>query len=752
LLTTVELGRQSNRAARFNAEMLDHTRREAAQRSEAVQLADVFRFAPLLRTLIAASALAVSVVVFAIYAQEAFGTWVQRVVLLDKTLLWPRANHVRVQDFPADRIRKVAKGSDFEITALADLTGRFRLPETVQVRYRTDEGTQGRDNMSSVGASGAHSEEQKYSYVFKGVMSSIGFDVLGGDDRDRGYRIEVVDSPTINRMELACVYPEYTGRPANTVPASGLVQLPQGTKVEIHCEANKDLVDVPITMVQGDKATALADIELPPDGDRRHFSVTLPDLTEDTTLLFELHDADGIRSRDPVRLVLAARADDVPVVALRLRGISTAITSQARLPVVGEAHDDYGLAKLWFEYQLDKPKARDKTGAEIAGTGAPAAREQPFHVSTLRHDGRPLSTITIEPTDGESLDLKRLAEIGDLLRRRGIKTVDDLARVTAPDEQSMLAGIKTQPQIDQALALAPQVGDRLTVTMKAADNCALPSGANVGQGERYQLDIVPPEQLLSMLEGRELMLRHQFEIIYQEFTDTRDALARLDFDGDQAKPSADEKIGHEPGDTSGAEPEDKSADQSGAERNSENGNESAGGEAAAANETPQQRTQRLVKRAIGLRDLRVARALDNADRSTHETQIVADAFNDIREEMVNNRIDTPELQTRLKDQIADPLKRVSGQMFPELRTRLLQLRRVLDDPTAGPAQLKNALVQCDVILTQMKLVLDKMLELETFNKVLDKLRDIITDQEKLNRDTQEQQKQELKNKLRDLQN
>jgi hypothetical protein len=110
------------------------------------------------------------------------------------------------------------------------------------------------------------------------------------------------------------------------------------------------------------------------------------------------------------------------------------------------------------------------------------------------------------------------------------------------------------------------------------------------------------------------------------------------------------------------------------------------------------------------------------------------------------------LQTRLKDQIADPLRRISTQMFPALKTRLVELRRELDDPTTGAAQLKESLKQCDAILTEMKLVLDKMLELETFNEVLDKLRDIITDQQKLNRDTQQQQKQELKNKLRDLQN
>jgi hypothetical protein len=729
LLTTVELGRPAKRRVQFNSEMLEHTRQEAAERSQAVRLGDVFRLAPLVRTLLAAVVLAGSILAFAMAEREAFGIWTQRILLLDKTVQWPRVNHVRVQDFPADRIRKVAKGSDFEITVAADLTGRFKVPETVQIRYRTDEGTQGRDNMSSVGTPGKGSQEQKYSYIFKGVMSSINFDIFGGDDRDRGYRIEVVDNPTISRMELTCEYPPYTDRPPNTMPASGLVQLPQGTNVVVQCEANKDLLDVPITMVQGDKATALADVELPPDGDRRHFSIAVPNLMEDTTLLFELHDADGIRSRDPVRLVLAAKPDDVPVVGLRLRGVSTAITPQARLPIVGDAHDDYGLSCLWVEYQLENSKGRGKEAA--AAAGAPATSEQLLHTSTKGPDGRAAAEIKIEPSDGEALDLKHLGEISELLRKRGVKTPEDLARITTREEQSLVAGIKTQQQIDAALASAPQLGDRLIVTLKAADNCALPAGENVGQGERYQLDIVPPEQLLSMLEGRELMLRRQFEIIYQEFADTRDGLARLDFAG-EAKGSTDDQVGKEPGDA-GKEPGDKA-------------------DSGAANESEEERAARQTKRSGELRDLRVARALDNADRSAHETLIVADAFDDIREEMVNNRVDTPELQTRLKDQIADPLRRISTQMFPGLKAQLVELRRELDDPATGTAQLKESLKQCDAILAEMKLVLDKMLELETFNEVVDKLRDIIAEQEKLNKATQERQKQELKNKLRDLQN
>ena len=78
-------------------------------------------------------------------------------------------------------------------------------------------------------------------------------------------------------------------------------------------------------------------------------------------------------------------------------------------------------------------------------------------------------------------------------------------------------------------------------------------------------------------------------------------------------------------------------------------------------------------------------------------------------------------------------------MEPTLRTRLAQLRRVLDDPAAGRTQLKLALDQSDAILVEMKSVLDKMLELETFNEVVDTLRSIIAEQEKLNQETLRQQ-------------
>src|SRR5262249_36554475 len=77
-------------------------------------------------------------------------------------------------------------------------------------------------------------------------------------------------------------------------------------------------------------------------------------LDSDKTLLFRLHDTDGIRSREAVRLSLAAIPDEPPQVNVQLKGIGTAITPQARLPAAGDISDDYGVAKAWFDFHVDE--------------------------------------------------------------------------------------------------------------------------------------------------------------------------------------------------------------------------------------------------------------------------------------------------------------------------------------------------------------------------------------------------------------
>jgi reverse gyrase len=55
----------------------------------------------------------------------------------------------------------------------------------------------------------------------------------------------------------------------------------------------------------------------------------------------------------------------------------------------------------------------------------------------------------------------------------------------------------------------------------------------------------------------------------------------------------------------------------------------------------------------------------------------------------------------------------------------------------------------DAILRAMQRVLDRMLQLEDFNKVIDQLREIIHAQERLGEETKRRQKQKLRDLLED---
>ena len=82
----------------------------------------------------------------------------------------------------------------------------------------------------------------------------------------------------------------------------------------------------------------------------------------------------------------------------------------------------------------------------------------------------------------------------------------------------------------------------------------------------------------------------------------------------------------------------------------------------------------------------IEQSLANSERGASETLSLAAAFDDIREEMVNNRINTPEIEYRLKDQIADPLRHIGEVSFPELDRRLKRLQSSLADPQMSKAR------------------------------------------------------------------
>jgi hypothetical protein len=558
LLTSVELT-DAHHAGQFDPVMLAHTRRDAAARAVDVDLRQVFNTRPLVRHVSLALVLVGAVPIAAVAAPETLGIWARRNLLMSNEL-WPRLTRLVVEGFDEQDHVKIARGSDWPLTVHADAARDRWIPEIVEVRYRTTDGARGRENMVRDGVvTPGESPFQNYGHTFKSVLAPLEFYVHGGDDRRGPFTLDVVDSPTISRMILHCEYPPYMHRTARDIPVAGLMPLPRGTTVTIHAEANKPLVSVQIDDMADENTPVTHTLEIAAENGQppESFEFALPPLQSDKSLLFTLRDHDGIRSRDAVRLTLAAIADEPPQVNVQLRGIGTAITAAARLPAAGDVTDDYGIAKIWFETRVSD--------------GPPS--EQPFAAQV---DGQ------------EKLEVNGALEVRDL-----------------------------QLEPKQKLQLAVLASDTLT----------LEGGPNVGNSQRYVLDVVTPEQLRSMLEARELVLRRRFETIVDELTDTRNLLATLKV-GPLDAPGEDEKsVAHPPGDTDVGEKQDAAS-----------------------------------------RVVQLERVLQNSQRSAHETLQVALAFDELREEMINNRVDTEELKIRLRTGWPTRLRRSSRRCFRNSKT------------------------------------------------------------------------------------
>ena len=62
---------------------------------------------------------------------------------------------------------------------------------------------------------------------------------------------------------------------------------------------------------------------------------------------------------------------------------------------------------------------------------------------------------------------------------------------------------------------------------------------------------------------------------------------------------------------------------------------------------------------------------------------MAAGFQDIREELINNRVDTEDRKKRLQELIADPMQAIGETMFPELERREEVLEKLLLDDLAA---------------------------------------------------------------------
>lgn len=589
LSTAIACGRRGETPGdAVDPDLLERTIAAATEAVAGVRPAELFRRRRLVG-LAAAAVAAGAATLAAAAAHPALASIGMRRLLLLDAASWPRRVQLEAVDFPGG-VRTVARGSSVDV--LVTMRAEGTPPEVVDLRTR-GHGHWRVDRMGTRGA--ATSDGQVFGHVIESLGDTLELEVRAGDARLRGLRIVVADPPAVSGVTITATLPGYLGGGTRSVAASRIVQVPRGSLVELTCTATKPLAAASVVgRPPGDDAgvgeEVVGELASPP---AQTLTARIPAVLADTAVLVRLTDTLGLVNRDPLVAVLMPVPDAPPAVAVRLSGISTAITPQAALAFEGTISDDHALADA-----------------------------------------------TVRLTAGQ-----RLQEI-------------PVAQVSGGEPAVEFAG--ERPLAVPLADLGLQVGERLEVVVAARDRCTLEAAANEGRSDTWTLEVVAPETLKAMLEGREVLLRRRLETVVADLVAARDAV-------------------------SAAGPAD---------------------EAAA-----------------------VSRCGEATSRAAGEVAEIAGEFRGLRRELAANGLLATEAETRLIGQIADPLDAVAaGDLDRAARA------------CRGGGRGADVLRPVDTAVARLRAVLERMLELESVNEVVERLRGVIRVQEEIRRETLESQR------------
>lgn len=476
LSTAIELADRPR--ADVDPRLAARTTAEAAALVDQVDRARLFRRRRLMGLLLAGLAGAASIAALAVARPAIADLWVGRNVLF-RDDPWPREVALTAEGFVAGR-RIVARGSDVDVIVKAD--AQRVVPDVVDLRSRGAAGWR-TDRMGTRG--GIVDGAQAFGHVLKNVTANLTLEVRGGDARLRNLRLVVVDAPGLARLEIGYTLPDYLGGGRRQAAASRIVQVPAGSMVEIACTATKPLAAATIAAL-GDGAEEVVGTLAGTTAGQTVMASVGP-VTGDRTLVVRFTDTDGLDNREPISFVLSAVPDAPPQVAVRMPGISTAITPRAVLPFVGQIADDHGIAsgavllRVADGAAVDLPIGRVEPGAAIVEF-APDAPErvaleplglgagQRLTVSVAATDGcRLAGGPNVGASDTWSLDvvtpeaLVAMLEAREIiLRRRFESAVADLAQ----SRDRLATSDSAPPQTDDA------AGDDLASLAEAASRAA----------------------------------------------------------------------------------------------------------------------------------------------------------------------------------------------------------------------------------------------------------------------------------------
>ncbi|MDZ4849924.1 MAG: hypothetical protein SGI77_11610 [Pirellulaceae bacterium] len=539
-----------------------------------------------------------------------------------------------------DGLVTMPRGQSGRLIAIADLTAK-QVPETCMLTYRSSDSRQGRASLRRLNAS----QSGKLPFVLEGppmesIDQPLSLSLQGGDVRIAGLRLDVIEAPQLNELNLEVRYPAYLRRRSTsgwldeTIEFRTGLRLPQGTDITLKGRANLPLERCECRVSRQTRDGETISEILSAAGDRESFSLPIGAIESNLLLEFRLWESSGHSATRIQQFVLGVIPDEPPNLDLVLSGIGSAITEQAILPIEAKVTDDHDVAESTIELFVNESPPI-KLSANMASDG----------------------------NVQQSIDLRLLRDSGQL-------------KIAA--------------------------GQSLSLAMVAKDYYDLGKEERIGRASPIQLGVVTQNQLLVLLERRELAMRSRMELIISELNQLHELLLKVRQSNETIETKSD----------------------------------------APAPETSNDSSEdRLSRDKLQL--LRVQQSTSQIEKSDGELTGVENEIGQIRQELVNNRIDSQDRQDRLENRVRMPIHRVRIGSMTKTLERLRELEKaILSGPVAEP-KISLPLESLAQTITALEAILQDMVDIQDFNEVIDMVRSMIDDQGKIIDKTKTEQKKRV---------
>ncbi len=684
LITTVQM--EHEHATPLKTSMIERTSREAAAKLSQLPLEETFDQAPLKRLAITATVLFCTLAVFSVANAAGMQRWVHAYIFSEDNYWDPfrqQALTVKIIAQPGEKIKEFDEKRIYKHPRGADLQLLVEShDEAVSPEDVTVQYIAFEGNTTGRGRANMNRfGDGEFRHTFSRVVDDHRLWIRGGDFVNRTpYRIQIVDPPQVDQMTLKCDYPSYTGMDGMEDQLVSVV----GTQVSLPMETQIDL--------QGtcNKPLRVVDIR----SGRFQLSFGFNDsetgrLAKSTTLILRDDENQILRTIEVTASAESLLSED------RMNfTVPFLITAQAE-----QAWEQFGeLVELPIPIPPDSAlkifleDEDDIYSPEPASLTVNGIVDEAPVIDTRRTGVGALVTRNASiPIEGLLAD-----DYGVTDAWFGFKIGSAESKQTRPlgslprGQNEFTLNDKTDKKVERfdLRPLKLQEGESLTLAIYAQDGDTL-NGPHIAHGEMFSFKVVTDDELLARLFDREVNLRLRFEQIRSEVGDLREIL----------------------------------------------------GEQSAIAKTFDEQGESAKTEAVNLSAF-VERSLHQLRKNQTESRSIEVSFRDLREEMVNNGIDTKEKLGRIDNGVIAPLSVLNDDLFVVADQRYALQRLSLQRGTGITDAINETVPAIDAVIAQMDRILDEMRDRGTINDLIQMGEKIYLEQLKQLEETEKKRIQE----------